>query len=230
MVFGGCQAKEQQKVVMEEALEATEELFLYEGTTTESKAIAVDEEGYLYTATCITKIEDIIMVDGVIEPVEQQFQVYDLEGTLVREAKVRVGTGDISLLKAEGNQLYCIASKSEREVYGPTLYTIDTKTWEVKELYCFENYSFLFNVSHVGDYFYVIGHLKEVPEKEYEQHPDIEEYTYHGECISRITLEEEVLQEEIIEIDFPMDIVGTKKETLLIYHYNEEKGYGFLEL
>ena len=96
IAFGGCQTKEQQKVVTEEPLGATEELFLYEGTIVDSKTIAVDEEGYLYTATCITKIEDIVMVDGVIEPVEQQFQVYDLEGTLVREAKVRVGTGDKS--------------------------------------------------------------------------------------------------------------------------------------
>ena len=103
------------------------------------------------------------------------------------------------------------------------------KEQEQSELYQFETYSNINNVVCVGDYFYVIGYLKEVPEKEYTLHPDIDTYEYRGECISRIKMGEETPQEEIIPVDFPMDIVGTNKGNLVIYHYNEEKGFGFLE-
>ena len=112
--------------------------------------------------------------------------------------------------------------KSESATWGPTLYTIDTKTWEIVELYQFENYSNIENVVCIGDYFYVVGWLKEVPEKEYELHPDIYDYTYQGECVSRVNIGEE--QVEVLSVDFPIDIIGTNKDTLLVYHYNEEKG------
>ncbi len=230
LVFGGCQAEEELvEKTSTEPFEVSAEEFVYEGTK-EIDAIAVDEEGYLYTVTCITELEEDAIVDAsTYSSFVQLFQVYDLEGTCVKEVELTLGTGNIRFLTAKEGTLYCIAMKSELATWGPTLYTINTKTWEVTELYQFESYSNINNVVCVGDYFYVIGYLKEVPEKEYTLHPDIDFYTYQGECISRIKMGEETPQEEIIPVDFPMDIVETNKDTLLIYHYNEEKGFGFLE-
>ncbi len=230
LVFGGCQAEEELvEKTSTEPLEVSAEEFLYEGAK-EVDAIAVDEEGYLYTVNCITELEEGATVDiSTYSSFVQLFQVYDLEGSCIKEVELTLGTGSISFLTAKEGTLYCIAMKSELATWGPTLYTIDTKTWKVNELYQFETYSNINNVVFVENYVYVIGCLKEIPEKEYTLHPDIDFYTYQGECISRIKMGEETPQEEIIPIDFPMDIVETNKDTLLIYHYNEENGFGFLE-
>ena len=231
LVFGACQSQKGEVVeeTSTEPFEVSAEEFLYEGTK-DIDAIAVDEEGYLYTVTCITELEEDAIIDAsTYSSFIQQFKVYDLEGTCVNEVELTFGTGNMNLLSAKDGTLYCIAMKSELATWGPTLYTIDTKTWELTEVYQFENYSNIINFSMIGDYVYVIGYLKEVPEKEYTLHPDIDTYEYRGECISRIKLGKEKIQEEIIPTDFPIDIVTTKKDTLLIYHYNEENGFGFLE-
>ncbi len=230
-LFGACQSPEEDMVVEEttvQTFDISEEEFLYEGTEGVD-VTAVDENGYLYTITCMTETEDIVMIDGVIQPVKQQVRVYDLTGACVKEVELALGTGNISLLTAKDGKLYCIASKSDETSWGPTLCSIDTSTWEVEELYFFENYVTMINFAPIGDYFYVIGWLKDAPDKEYTLHPDIDNYVYQGECVSRVKLGQENPKAQILPIDFPMDIVGTKKDTLLIYHYNEEKGFGFLE-
>ena len=231
--LNGCQKEEVLEEGAFKVLNADAELFTYEETKGVD-AIAVDEKGYLYTVTCITEetetnteLKDAS--EYVYEPYVQQFKVYDLEGNCVEEAQANLGNGTISFLMIEGDVLYCIVGDGDLTTWGPTLYTIDTKTWEVTKLYQFNDYAFLINVTRVGEYFYVIGTLKETPEKEYALHPDIDSYTYLGEQVSRIKLGEETIKEEILPIDFPIDIVGTKNDTLLIYHYNEEKGFGFLE-
>ena len=227
--FSACQIKkeiEENTTILSE-FKIDTELFFYKGTEN-ADAIAVDEEGYLYTATCITELEEGATVDAsTYSSFIQLFQVYDLEGTCIKEVELTLGTGSISFLTAREGKLYCIAMKSELATWGPTLYTIDTKTWEIEELYQFANYNNIENVVCIGDYFYVVGWLKEVPEKEYELHPDIYDYTYQGECVSRVNIGEE--QVEVLSVDFPIDIIGTNKDTLLVYHYNEEKGFGFLE-
>ena len=55
MVFSACQSKKDEIVekTSTEPFEVSAEEFLYEGTK-EVDAIAVDEEGYLYTVNCIT--------------------------------------------------------------------------------------------------------------------------------------------------------------------------------
>ena len=229
LVFVSCQTKEISKEIITEPFEIDVKPFVYEQTKGVD-AIAVDEEGYLYTATCITELEASTTIDdSTYSSFMQRFQVYNLEGTCIKKVELALGTGSISFLTAKENKLYCIVMKSELDIWGPTLYSIDTKTWKVNELYQFETYSSINNFVLIGDYFYVIGCLKEIPEKEYTLHPDIDFYTYQGECISRIKIGEETPQEEILPVDFPMDIVETTKDTLLIYHYNEENGFGFLE-
>ena len=232
-VLSACNKKENVEEKKVEPLPVSDELFLYEGTQ-DARVIAVDEEGYLYTATCITEIDtekEIKASEYVYKPFVQLFKVYDLEGNCIQEVEVGVGNGDIQFLTAKEGKLYCIVTKSMLADYRPTLYTIDTKTWEVTELYGFDDYSSIDNFVQVGDYFYVIGQLKDMPNKNYELHSSVISYTYSGECISRIKVGEEVPipQEERLPIDFPMDIVGTKQDTLLIYYYSEEEGFGFLE-
>ena len=226
-LFGACQSSKEDIVVEEttvKTFDVSEDEFLYEGTEGVD-VTAVDENGYLYTAKCLTDVETATTDTEFI----QQFQVYDLTGTCVKEVELALGTGNISLLTAKDGKLYCIASKSDETSWGPTLCSIDTSTWEVEEIYFFENYVTMINFAPIGDYFYVIGWLKDAPDKEYTLHPDIDNYVYQGECVSRVKLGQENPKAQILPIDFPMDIVGTKKDTLLIYHYNEEKGFGFLE-
>ena len=230
LVFSACQSQKEEIVekTSTEPFEVSADAFLYEGTK-DADVIAVDEEGYLYTAKCITELEEGEIVDAsTYSSFIHQFQVYDLDGTCIEEVELTIGTG-INLLSAKEGKLYCISMKSELATWGPTLYTIDTKTWEVTEVYLFDKYSTMINFAMIGDYVYVIGYLKDVPEKDYTLHPDIDDYEYRGECVSRIKLGEEEIKEETLPVDFPIDIVGTSKNTLVIYHYNEEKGFGFLE-
>ena len=64
LVFGGCQAEEELvEKTSTEPLEVSAEEFLYEGAK-EVDAIAVDEEGYLYTVNCITELEEGATVDA----------------------------------------------------------------------------------------------------------------------------------------------------------------------
>ena len=227
----GCNKKEENEVFTSNPLPATTELFRYEGTE-EADVIAVDEEGYLYTATCITEIDttkEWKTSEYVYEPFIQQFKVYDLEGNCIKEQQVGVGDGDIQFLTAKEGKLYCIVNKAVLAVYGPTLYTIDTTTWEVTEIYQFEDFWLISNFAHVGDYYYVIGNLKDIPYKEFELHPNVDYFSYNGETIARIKAGEEETKEERLPIDFPIDIVATNKDTLLIYQYNENVGYEFLE-
>ncbi len=233
MVFSACQSPKEDiaEETSTEPFEVSTEAFLYEGTA-DADTIAVDEEGYLYAVKCITELEEGATIDkSMYNSFTQQIRVYDLQGTCVEEAEIALGSGNLGLLTSKGDKLYCITVKSTFEPvnWGPTLYEIDTKTWEVNEIYFFEKYDTAINFAMVGDYVYMIGHLKDIPEKEYTLHPDIDNYEYRGECISRIKLGEEEIKEQIIPIDFPMDIVGTNKNNLVIYHYNEEKGFGFLE-
>ncbi len=224
LIFSACQTE---KTMSEktEPFEATTELFFYEGTE-EADVIAVDEEGYLYTANCITEIEEEIIIEDEYPSVIQQFKVYDLEGTCVNEVELEFGSGDINFLTAKGELLYCIVMKSDLTSYMPTLYTIHTKTWEVTEVCGFEEYIFISNFIQIEDDFYVIGMLKEPETKEYELHPDVSEYIYSGQAISQVKVGEQV---ERLSVDFPIDIVKTKQNTVLIYHYSEENGFGFLE-
>ena len=71
----------------------------------------VDEEGYLYTAKCITELEEGATVDAsTYSSFIHQFQVYDLNGTCVKEVELTIGTG-INLLTAKEGTLYCISMK-----------------------------------------------------------------------------------------------------------------------
>ena len=83
MMFSACQKEEIAETKKSTPFETQTELFSYEGTAGVD-IIAVDEEGYLYTATCITDAEEMVMVDGVIEPFTQQFNIYDYKYKWIR--------------------------------------------------------------------------------------------------------------------------------------------------
>ena len=229
LLLGGCGLKET-KAQSEKSIpfKAETTLFTYEGTK-ETDAIAVDAEGYLYTATCLTNWDEIVMADGVYEPFLQHMKVYDLQGDLIREAEIELGRGSISTLFVDGTKLYAIVRKASKESQGPALYEIDKQTWKATELYHFETYYYIPTCVRIGEYFYVVGKAKDIPNKEKETYPNMNSYTYSRDCVTRINLGEEVLQEEIIPVDVPIDITKTKEDTLLIYHYDEENGFGFME-
>ena len=229
LLLGGCGLKETKMQSQRSTpFEVDTKLFTYEGTK-KADVIAVDEEGYLYTATCLTNWDEVVMEDGVYEPFIQQMNVYDLQGNLIREAKLKLGRGSISTLFVDGTKLYAIVRKADKESQGPALYEIDTQTWKATELYHFETYYYIPTCVRIGEYFYVVGKAKEVSNQDDETYQNMTSYTDARDCVTRIHLESEVLQEEILPVDIPLDIVKTKEDTLLIYHYDEENGLGFME-
>ena len=110
---GACSKKETSSFDVDEPFSIDAQLFLYEGTE-EAEAIAVDEEGYLYTSTCISEIKagQIDTSNYVYEPLIQKFQVDDLEGNCIKEVEVGIGDGAIEWMIAKQGKLYCIVMKS----------------------------------------------------------------------------------------------------------------------
>lgn len=214
-----------------EVLSAEQGLFRYEGTE-EADTIAVDEEGLLYTVSYIPREsrETYLETEYVYQPATQRFQVYDLEGNLILERDVEFGDAGVRVMLEEQGKLYCVVGKSVRYTNVPYLYAVDIATWEVEELCELKGYSnYVTQIVHIGEYFYLCGRLEYPLAKSYDLHPDVYSYTYQGEAVYRVNPAAEQPQMERIPVDFPISIFRTAKDTLMVYHYAEEYGFGLLE-
>lgn len=89
---------------------------------------------------------------------------------------------------------------------------IDLTTWEAKEVKVIteEQFSHISRLIVIEDYFYLFGQSS-------------------IGALGRLSRAEENAEIEFFNIDSPIDAYKTKDNTLMIYHYNEENGYGFLE-
>ena len=209
-----------------ELLPVVAEFFCYE-VSESVDAIAVDENGILYTTTYI-ETEEIIRDEVTGEWTEeiQRICVYDLDGTCLETVDVVMGNGTMQAMLIENDKLYAILHRTSE---GVTLYEVDITTWAVTKLANLEEYSMVERLVPIGDYFYFLGNSELVNDKEYTLHPDVYSYTYSGEVIGRMDRTEENLMIEFLNVDFPIDIFKTKEDTLMIYQYTQEQGFGFLE-
>lgn len=208
-----------------EVMSAEHDLFCYEGTQTEVPTqIAVDENGLLYTVQ-----EESVQDEEIGTYYIQHFKTYDLSGHCVDEHDLKLFRGTVGLMYAKNDTLYVGAPdiKNGKSVFS--LYAIATDTWEARLVYAFKEYSDIFNLVQIDEYLYMIGKETTSVAKDYTLHPDVESYSYQGERIGRLHIQEENPTLQFLQIDFPIDIFATLNGTLGIYQYTEKNGFGILE-
>lgn len=229
-LFAGCGTPEEEKEEKTERLPVPEEAFTYT-VPEETDSLTVDENGVLYTVFCSLPVhgtEGQVLKEEERNYATQTFQLYDLAGNLISQKEVYFGTGPIDSMLIVDGMLYCTVDYN----LEPYVYLIDTATWEVKELIKLTGYNYLVGQSKLvllGDYLYILGAMKEAGTKDYMLHPDVFYFPYQGEQICRFNVTEEEAKLERMKVEFPISMYATDKNTLIIYQYTEEKGFGFLE-
>ena len=224
MFFVGCQKEPTTEL---ETLAIEPEIFYYQGTE-DANAIALDKEGLLYTATVIENSQKQIREGEQWEEDTQRFCIYDLDGTCLQQVDVTLGNTIVHAMVIEDTTLYCVSYTLE---YGLVLYAVDLTTWEVTKLAIIgeQDYEYIQKMLIIGDYIYLFGSSELAEGKTYELHPNITSVTYFDYMVGRVSKIAENPKVEFLMIDFPLDIYQTKDNTLMIYHYNEDYGFGFLE-
>ena len=227
LCFAGC-AKQGEAFQME-LLEADKAAFVYENTE-QVNQFAVDEDGLLYTFTYIPEEqsdEPQLYSEEENKAALQELCIYDLNGVCIEERELRLGNGTVNLVLSEGGLLYVVVSKMVEFDTVHAIYSINTDTWEIKELATIPSFSMINNLVHIGDYFYVLGILKSPEAKNFVLHPDVMLYSYGGEAVVRINTENGVMEQ--LQVDFPISIVGTNRNTVVVYEYSEEDGFRYTE-
>lgn len=224
ILFAGCQ---KEPIIELETLKIEPEIFHYKGTET-ANAIALDDKGLLYTATVIENSQTQIIEGEQWEEDTQRFCVYDLDGTCLQQVDVTLGNTIVHAMVIEDTTLYCISYTLE---YGLVLYAVDLTTWEVTKVAIIgeQDYEYIQKMVLIGDYLYLFGKSELAEGKTYELHPKITNVNYFGEMVGRISKTAENPEVEFLMVDVPLDIYQTKEDTLMIYHYDEDNGFGFLE-
>lgn len=223
----GC-GKEEKK----ELLDASQERFLYEETEQVS-GFTVDEEGRLYTMEYVPEEDkgptvvtdtDYSKLQGLAR---QILMVYDLEGNVLEQLELRIGKGDITAMYVDGSLLYVLdkgyISTTSLE-QGEMLYVVDMTTWEIVQSILLEGYERIENMVRLGEYFYFIGTTDSEVEETYEEY-----YAelYKNNVVGRIHLTEQ--KQELMNISFPVSVYVTDQNSLMLYRYDLEQGFGFLE-
>ena len=211
------------------------DIFHYKGTE-QVNAITVDEDGLLYTSTFIkTRIQTSVKGEEEWEEDTQRFCMYDLEGTCIQQVDVIMGNAMIQAMILEDNTLYCVTTRLGK---GLVLYAVDITTWKVTELAVIvaetereESFLGIDDILLIDNYLYMIGSfaLGESTTLVSGQ-LSFEQVSFDKDnAVGRISITEENPQVELLDIDFPQDMFQIEEDTLLIYYYNEEHGFGFLE-
>lgn len=223
--FTGCQNEKEKEKEKEEVLQVSHEDFSYIGTE-HADAITVDENGMLYTIRSeMPEFEPTVDSEAVIPQAMHELCMYDLNGECVKKVNFELGNSSIQDLVIEDNVLYFILG-CENQL---KLVSVDMRTEQVKELFVLTGYEKISELAWAGDYLYMIGKYKNVENKDYELHPDVMHYIYSNEKIGRINPLADEIKLEVMNVDFPISIFETGKDTLVIYRYTEENGFGFLE-
>lgn len=218
LLFTGCQTESKIDV---DTLAMEPEIFRYEGTE-QVNSIAVDENGLLYTSDCSLETWDT-----------QRISIYDWDGTCLQQVEFNLGSGYIRGTMVEDGTLYGVIQRSSKESMGMehAVIAIDLTTWEVTELAVIpeKDYLSVSKMVAIGDYFYLFGISPMGEDISYNSLPGISIVPYFGEMVGRISRVEENPSVEFFDVEVALNIFKTKEETLMIYYYDEEQGFGFLE-
>ncbi len=227
-IWMGCQKEEPEM----ELLPASEENFRYEETKG-STGFTVDENGNLYTITCIYPDLSGTVVIEKGEPLPdavQRIAVYDLEGNCIKSAEVKAGSGSTASMWVKDEVLYYILSKSMSEYEMETLFAVDTRDWSVRMLATLPEFVRIESTALVGDFMYILGEIEEEQWTEEEKSTfNDKEYGRRNYVIYRINVMAEELKIERMKVNFPIGIYCTEQNTLMIIVYSSEYGYGLTE-
>lgn len=209
-LFAGCREEEEQ-----ELLPIAKEDFMY-SVATEIDAMTVDEDGLLYTIRW-----------GRLDPEEELggniVEVYDTDGNRIKQQKLTESGGSVFLSFIEDGILYYVAM----EYPDYYVYALDLDTWEEKRLAKLPGYQWFEQMVKIGDMLYVLGETGE--SKSFSLYPGVMAASNHGEQICRVNLADAEAKPEVMKIEFPLGMYKTSENTLMIYHYAEDSGFGFLE-
>ncbi len=216
LLFAGCQKGPNIEV---ETLAIEPEKFHYAGTE-QVDIITVDENGLLYTS-------DFISSDSQTEEGTQRFCIYDLDGTCIQQVDITLGNAVVHAMVIEDGTLYCVVPVTGK---GEVLVAIDLTTWKVSEqaVITIEDFYYISKMAIIEDYFYFFGKSPMAEDVSFVV-PENVSLPYTGEVIARMSRVEQTPQVEFLDITLPLDIFKTKEDTLMIYYYEEEQGFGFLE-
>ena len=221
-VLCGCGEKNQQE---KDLLPISHETFVYTEIK-EADCMTVDETGLLYT--CVWNPKEytgpVLSTEYVYQPDGQQISVYDLDGTCISSQTLEFGNGTCSCMLFHGNTLYCVVFHSEYAC--PVLFAVDTTQWTVTEVMQLKGYSMVSYLEPVGEYFYILGRYRESFDTEYS---DAQALAYSFNRISRINMTEQQPRLELMNVELPVAMYATDRETLVMYRYVDGTGYGFLE-
>ena len=210
-MLGGCGKGEQSSDTQQEEMYPYAEDYSY-ADTVNCSAITADANGLLYTAKYGDKTQEI--------------SVYDLDGTCIEKKTLGASMGGASLLEAGEGALYLMVPEQD---CWYVLYEIDLATWQARKMYSFYGYEYINNLVRIGDYVYVLGRLENPEPKEYELYSPNTFFSYNGEVIGRLSVNEEIPEMEMLPIEFPKDIFSTANNTLGVYGYTEDRGYVIME-
>lgn len=215
LLLSGCQAKSNIEV---DTLAMEPEIFRYAGTERVC-AIDVDENGLLYT--CST---DATMSNSTLS-------VYDWDGNCLQQ--VSLGSSLVQAILVEEGTLYAVMPRKDSSDREQVLVAIDLTTWEKTELAVIPEKDYysgsVSKIVAIGDYFYLFGISPMGEDVSYNVLPGLSMVPYYGTMVSRVSRVEENPSVEFFDVDLPLNIFQTNEETLMIYYYNEEQGFGFLE-
>lgn len=224
LLLCGCNREKEQN---KELLSADTDLFAYEEAG-EADALTVDEDGLLYVCQAVWEEEEdtspVPVSEYVYKPIKQMISVYDLDGNCVESRMLEFGNGDCRCMLVREDKLYCLVYHSN---YGcPVLYEIDTKQWIVAEKAKMEGYSDIAYLEVVGEHIYVLGRYRTPLRMEYE---DDTAPAYANNRIARVQLADNQPELELMNVELPVAMYETDRETLMIYRYVDEVNFGFLE-
>lgn len=228
-LLAGCQKGEENQI---ELLPATQERYYYAGTE-EADRLAVDENGLLYTMEYIAPeyTGPIVVGEGnELAKYYKKISVFDLEGNCIKSEPVEAGNRIWSNMVLQDEILYCVMDKSEWDYGKGALFAIDTRDWNVTIVKQLPEYKEMEYIAIIGDYLYLLGETGEEQLTE-EEAASLDSYAYQlrNKKIIRIKLTEENPVPEQMNVDFPCALYCTEQNTLMLYRYSQEKGYGFLE-
>lgn len=228
-LLAGCQKGEENQI---DLLPADQERYYYAGTE-EADRLAVDENGLLYTMEFIAPeyTGPVVMGEGnELAKYYKKISVFDLEGNCIKSELVEAGNGIWSNMVLRDEVLYCVMDKSEWDYGKAALFAIDTRDWTVTMVKQLPEYKEMGYISIIGDYLYLLGEtVDERLDEEEKSALDSFAYPLRNKKIIRLKLTEENPVTEQMSIDFPCALYCTEQNTLMLYRYSPEKGYGFLE-
>lgn len=212
LFLGGCD-----KEIKEERLEVPNDFFTY--SQDQYPIYTVDEMGNLYT-TGIERGEES-------SDFNRYLHCRNLEGELVKELSLDFTSSSVRHMQVKEDKLYLILPTMVGDKEVTTLYSYDIKTEEESILQSFIDLSGVKQMEILGDEIYLIGYDSKQLDLEYAINQEAEDYVYQGETILYYSLIDQMAYQ--LEVDFPISMSTTHKDTLMIYAYDEFIGYYFAE-